>query len=85
MAVRNMLNKQQKVSIGVGCTVITIILLINALIGGFCFDYGLFVFFGKNLPFWADMLVGLFLGEIAIPAAILAFILQFFLSTPIFS
>ena len=47
-------------------------LLVVALIvgGGFCTDYVIDVAFGKDLPFIADVGIGLVTAEIAIPVAL---------------
>jgi hypothetical protein len=44
-------------------------------LGAVFFDYSLWVFFGKEVPFWADMLCGLFLASPATLTAIIGFIL----------
>lgn len=80
--------KRYTTSITVGggfCGCWTIILILNLLIGGFCTDYVLFSVLGKNIPWWADCLIGLFLGEFTIPAAIVCWILGWFLSFPLVS
>jgi hypothetical protein len=52
------------------------IIAVNLCIGGFCFDYCLFAIFGKDIPWYADMVAGLFLGELAIPATVICWIVQ---------
>jgi len=34
--------------------------------------------FGKSIPMWADVLIGLFLGEFSIPVAIVGYLLRLF-------
>jgi len=34
--------------------------------------------FGKSIPIWADVLIGLFLGEVSIPIAIVGYLLRIF-------
>ncbi len=65
-----------KDSSGCGCYAWLIILFINLTIGGISVNYLTNSLFSKNLPFWADALIGLFGGEIAIPAAIIVWILR---------
>jgi hypothetical protein len=60
-----------------GCVGITAIMIINAMIGGWAVDM-ILSWFGKSLPFCADMVIGLFTGELAIPIAIVGNILRFF-------
>ncbi len=52
------------------------ILLINIFIGGACFDYVLFAVFGKDIPWYGDAVAGLFLGEFAIPATVIVWIVK---------
>jgi len=59
-----------------GC--ITAILVVNLTLGGFCFDYCLQFIFGKDIHFMGDIICGLFLGELAIPAAVICFVLNLF-------
>jgi hypothetical protein len=63
-----------------------IVLLICALIGGFCWPYTLnswLVFFGKvpSIQFWQGMVLGFipFIGQATIPAAVITWILMMFL------
>lgn len=65
-----------------GC--VTLGLIINLTIGGFCFDYVLWAGFGKDIPWYADAACGLFLGQFSIPSAIIFWILHFFIETPFF-
>lgn len=57
-----------------GC--LLIVLLFNLAIGGICFDYCLYHVFGKNVHWFADVVCGLFLGEITVPLAIVLWILR---------
>lgn len=70
---------------GGGClTPILVFLLFNLLLGGVCFDFSLWAFFGKDIPWYADLLCGLFLGQFVIPIAVVAWILSFFIAIPFF-
>ncbi len=61
-----------------------VLLLFNLLLGGFCFDFSLWALFGKDIPWYADLLCGLFLGQFVIPIAFIAWILSFFIAIPFF-
>ena len=56
-----------------GCFVV---MILNLLLGGWSFDYCLWAIFGKDIPFWGDMICGFFAGEVTIPLAIVCFILR---------
>lgn len=64
----------------VGC--VLFVLLLNITVGGLCteyvLEYWLTYFKGTviDLPFWVCALIGLFGGEILIPAAIITFLLS---------
>ena len=58
-----------------GCSIYAVILLINLVFGGWSIDY-ILGWFAKEIPFVADMCIGLFLGELTIPVAIVVWILQ---------
>jgi len=59
--------------------------LIVAAIGGFCFDYNLTVYFGKDIPWYGDCLAGFFTALINVPAAVIGYILECCdVATPIF-
>ena len=59
---------------GCGCWIIFAI--VNLTLGALCFDYSLSYIFAKDVPWYADMVCGLFLGEFTIPAAIICWILN---------
>lgn len=44
------------------------------LLGGFCFDYALYAFVDKDIPFWADVLAAACLAEGVIPVALILWI-----------
>lgn len=67
-----------------GCGCILLILGINLLLGGASFDYVLYSVLGKDIPWYGDMLAGLFVGEFTVPAAIVCWILRFWISAPFF-
>lgn len=61
---------------GCGCFLITVI--INLLIGGFCFDYTVWFIINKDFPWYVDAICGLIGGELFVPLAIICFILNMF-------
>lgn len=61
-------------------------LAIVVAIGGFCFDYSLDVYFGKDIPWYADCAAGLVTSPINIPAAVIGWVLvSCDVPTPIFN
>lgn len=57
----------------IGCL---ILLAFNLTVGALCFDYVLFTVFGKDVPWYADMAAGLLLGQFALPAAIICWVVR---------
>lgn len=64
-------------STSLGCSFPIIVLIINLLIGGWSVNT-ILLWFGKDIPFLADTIIGLFAGEITIPVAIIGKILKVF-------
>ena len=71
---------------GIGCFVILIFVLIGMFIGGACIDYTVstwLVYAGKpnNFYYWHGCLLGMVpgVGQLAIPAAAITWILTFFI------
>jgi hypothetical protein len=62
--------------VGAGCIGMLIMLVIVVAIGGYCTDYVVHTCWGKDFPSWADCCIGLFTGEIVVPAAIVCFIVK---------
>lgn len=58
---------------GGGCLTI---LLVNFLFGGVCFDYTLWAMFGKDIPWYGDVIAGFFLGQFVVPAAVICWIVK---------
>lgn len=56
-----------------GCSLV--ILLMNVILGGWSVNL-LLDLFGKNIPFFWDVVIGLILGQFTIPAALVVKILQ---------
>lgn len=61
---------------GMSCGCLIAVLAVNLTIGAVCFDYVLYSLAGKDVPWYADAIAGLFLGEAAIPAAVICWILR---------
>jgi hypothetical protein len=57
-----------------GCMLFAFIF--NLALGGVSFAYCLFNIFGKTVPIFADVIAGLFLGEITVPLAIVVWIIK---------
>lgn len=68
--------RNERVTAGgfVGCAVLVI--LFNLFIGAVTFDYALYSLFGKDVPWYADMICGLVLAQITVPVAIVCWILR---------
>ena len=62
----------------VGCGCWLIVLLINVSVGGWSVQYLIDVVFNEVIPFWGAAVIGLFVGELSIPAAIIVWLLKFF-------
>lgn len=77
-------NPQAALGFG-GCLLILGVLLLNVFVGGLAVEYTIEFWVPRatghavDVPFFAAAIAGLFLGEIAIPAAILTWILAFVL------
>jgi len=63
---------------GCSCLVWLVILASNIFIGAMAVNYLLQVWFSKDIPWFGDALIGLFLAEVAVPAAIVTWLLRFF-------
>jgi len=62
--------------LGGGCGCYLTVIVINLTFGAWCFSYSLNSFFGKDAPWYLDVVGGLFLGELTIPLAVVCFILN---------
>lgn len=58
----------------IGC--VTGVIVVNATLGGIAFNYALASLMGKNIPWIADAIIGLFLGEITIPVALICWVIR---------
>ena len=59
-----------------GCGCVITLMLFNVVFGGFSFDYCLWNLLEKNVPWFADILCGLLLAEITVPAMVVIYILK---------
>lgn len=64
-----------------GCWIF--LLIFNATIGGWAFDYCLMALGGVNLPWYVDGLCGLILAQIIVPLWLILFIMSYFVVYPI--
>lgn len=62
---------------GLACGCYIVLILFNAIVGGYAVDF-ILNFFGKQIPFWGSMLIGLFTAELSVPAGIIIRLLQYF-------
>ena len=60
------------------CGCVLLILVFNLLIGGWSVNYLLAFFLTKTIPFIGAALIGLIIGEISVPVAVVIAILQYF-------
>lgn len=60
-----------------GCGGVVTLLLLNLLVGGWSV-HTILGWFGKNIPFMADTLIGFFVAELSFPIAIVGSILKVF-------
>ncbi len=59
----------------VGCFLVSLILVFNITVGAWSVNE-ILSWFGKNIPLWADGLIGLFTAELSVPVAIVGYILK---------
>jgi hypothetical protein len=64
-----------------GCWLLA--LAANLTIGAYAVNYALWGIFGKAIPWYAAAIAGLFLGEIAVPVAVIVWLLHFLVAFPI--
>ncbi len=63
--------------IGGPCGCWLLIVIFNVVLGGWSVDV-LLALFDKDIPFWGDALIGLIVGEVTIPVALVYTILHYF-------
>lgn len=55
-------------------TWLALVVFVVAL-GGFCFDYSLDTYFGKDIPWYGDCVAGTLGGGVVVPASIIGWVL----------
>lgn len=68
--------RSEGATVGTCLIQVLVFALVNLVIGGLCAHYVVFVWLGKDIGMLASALIGLFGGELTIPAAAITFILQ---------
>jgi len=66
---------QEKVTTGCGCFSYILLILFNVVVGGWSV-VEILSWMGKTIPIWADGLIGLVVGELSVPVAIVGWILK---------
>ena len=59
-----------------GCLLWIALIVFNVLVGGWSVEYLLEFFLNKAIPFLGAMVIGLFVGELSVPVAIVIAILK---------
>lgn len=59
-----------------GCNLIFWLFVINVTMGAYCFQYCLWSIFGKDIPWYADIVAGFFGGQFCIPLTIICWIIR---------
>ena len=60
---------------GLNCGCLIIVMIVNLTIGGYCLNYSLDTILGTTISSWLLAgILGLFLGELTIPLAVICFI-----------
>lgn len=68
---------------GAGCGCYVIILACQAAIGWLLSDWFFQLWFGKDLPFIVDFIVGLCFGSVILALDVLGWVMSYFMPTPI--
>lgn len=63
---------------GCGCLVWLAVLAFNLTLGAMSVNYLLAVWLSKDIPTWGDVLIGLFVAELSVPAAFVTWLLRYF-------
>jgi len=59
-----------------GCGWWVFCLVFSLAVAGFYFDYSLYTYFGKDIPWYGDCVAGLFTAPINVPATVVGFVLR---------
>ena len=65
-----MRSKEDRIISGIGCVLLTFIVVGYLAIGPICFNYDLHACFGVDAPLWLDVIGGWALGSAAIPSTV---------------
>lgn len=68
----------EKLISGLGCFVVLGVLLFNVTIGAWSTSYLLWIWLGKDIPLFGDIVIGAIAGELTVPAAIVTWLLRLF-------
>ena len=63
---------------GCGCLVWLAVIASNLTLGGMSVNYLLEVWFGRNISWIGDVVIGLFVAELSVPAVIVTWLLRYF-------
>lgn len=66
-----------------GCGCYLLVLAFNLTLGGYTFQYCLKAFFYKDIPWYWDVIGGMFLGELTIPLAVITWIVNHIAGIPV--
>lgn len=61
---------------GVTCGCLIILLILNLTLGAVCVQYDLYSLWGAELPWYGNVGIGLVAGEVAVPIAIVCWIVR---------
>lgn len=68
----------QKTSYTLTTIIFSISIIIQISLGAWSVDFLLNYFLNKDIPFWADCVIGFFVAEISFPIAIIIWIISLF-------
>lgn len=66
-----------------GCGCHLLVVLFNLTLGGYSFQYVLKAFIGKDVAWYWDFIGGLFLGEVTVPLAVIAWVVNHIGGVPV--
>lgn len=73
----NRIQRTQATLMGSQLGCFLIVLAFNIVVGAWSVDY-ILSFFGKDIPIFADILIGLFVAQLSVPVAIAMWLLRLF-------
>lgn len=69
------LRTNDNVSTGCGCFTYLLVLIFNLAAGGWSV-WEILSWFGKTIPVWGNVLIGLFTAELSVPVAVIGWVLK---------